>query len=104
MVDRFSSGPYGRHGGLPLRRKGGLANTNVLWRKDPGKLRLSLPNQRIQNRCHLLMTFLGEPMDKCQTCTEHFINRIGHFQVASIRTFLNCLDKQVFRKSFIEFP
>ena len=82
MVDRFSSGPYGRHGGLPLRRNGGLANTTILWRKDPGKLHLSLQNQRVQNRCHLLMTILGEPMkkkDKWQTCIEHFINLIGHF-------------------------
>jgi len=111
MVDRFSSGPYGRHGGLPLRRhgglplrrheglplrrNGGLANTTVLWRKDLNKLRLSLPNQGIQNRCQLLMTILGKPMGKketWQTCTEHFFNRIGHFQVANSRTFLNYLD------------
>ena len=64
MVDRFSSGPNGRHGGLPLRRPGGLANTTVLWRKDPGKLHLSPPNQRNQNRCRLLMTTLGGPMEK----------------------------------------
>ena len=97
MVDRFSSGPNGRHGGLPLRRHGGChyTGTGACYYEETGIWQIQpFCEAKIQASCGCLFQIReSKPVaaclwpsledlwkkDKWQTCTEHFINRIGHF-------------------------